>query len=796
MKKLLIIAMPIILVVCGLPVFAILAIVTLSSQAAADCRVDSYAADPVSAVAAIDGPVGPPVKGKVTMATANIPARVGLSGFRRSMPKVLSTRPDFVALQEVGQRSLRQIEAAAPGYSAYRDPDPDTTPGGHGQSMNNVVLWDNTTWRKAAAGRVKIVEDDRGYLGKAFIWDRFATWVMLERKSDGAVVSAISVHHMTNPKKYPRQHGNPPLTRAQQYGQGMDTLIALTDQLAEHGPVLAAGDMNSHASYTNLSWSAAAKMNAAGYQWAHHSIDFVFFPRAQDVRLIKSWTGTMTSDHQWVAARLDMNGAGPTTPKAGTTSRSRSDTSRAPEPARAVSTAESPASADETLTRLMKLRLRPEYPTLTAEQARNTVTIAQVARDLGVSRRGLQIATATAIQESKLVNLAGGDRDSIGLFQQRPSTGWGTPAQVRDPVLATRAFYGRADHTNNTGLLDIDGWQDLPLTQAAQRVQRSGFPNAYAQWETVAADIADLLGGDLPAMPSSDEDCAPPTTCPDTGLPVEKGLTPDALLVLRAVDARFGRHTYYGLGERPANPSSDHATGRAIDVIIDDWQNPSGTKHGDQIAEWIKANAGDLGVTYVIWRAKIWSVARDSEGWRAYTHPSGQSNATLDHMDHVHVSVAGNTGTMDCGAASGEVVYPIPAAFIGNDARNWHATGPYWSRWHTGTDFGAPCGTPVYAAHAGTIQIDTTQGWAGPWLVKVSTGATSLTTWYAHMQHLDVSRGQKVTPGQQIGQVGDRGNSAGCHLHFEVHTKNGSIYGPDNTNPSTWLAENAGHRKD
>lgn len=442
---------------------------------------------------------------------------------------------------------------------------------------------------------------------------------------------------------------------------------------------------------------------------------------------------------------------------------------------------------------LMQLRFAKGYPTLTAEQATNAMTIVRVTRDLGVSRRGLQIAIATSIQESKLVNVAGGDRDSIGLFQQRPSTGWGTPAQIRDPVLATKAFYGRADHTNNTGLLDIDGWEKLPLTQAAQQVQRSGFPNAYAQWEPVATDIADLLGGDLPAGATSSE-CVP-TSCPDTGAAAEKGLTPDALLVLRSIDARFGSHTYHGVGERPANVDSDHATGRAVDIMIDAWQQSTGVEHGTQIAEWVRANAEDLGVTYVIWRAKIWSVARNSEGWRAYTHPSGQSNPTLAHMDHVHVSVVGTSGTLDCGAASGEVVYPVPAAYIGNDARNWHANGSHWNTWHTGTDFGAPCGTAVYAAHVGTIEIDTTQGWAGPWLVKVTTGGNSLATWYAHMQRVEVSRGQKVRPGQKIGQVGDRGNSAGCHLHFEVHLKNGSIYGPDNTNPSTWLAQNAGRDK-
>ena len=101
--------------------------------------------------------------------------------------------------------------------------------------------------------------------------------------------------------------------------------------------------------------------------------------------------------------------------------------------------------------------------------------------------------------------------------------------------------------------------------------------------------------------------------------------------------------------------------------------------------------------------------------------------------------------------------------------KNWHDTGPYWTNWHTGTDFSAPCDTTVYATHAGTIEIDTSQSWAGPQLVKVTTGAGSLTTWYAHMQKLDVSPGQQVRAGQQLGESGARGNATGCHLHFAVN---------------------------
>jgi murein DD-endopeptidase MepM/ murein hydrolase activator NlpD len=140
---------------------------------------------------------------------------------------------------------------------------------------------------------------------------------------------------------------------------------------------------------------------------------------------------------------------------------------------------------------------------------------------------------------------------------------------------------------------------------------------------------------------------------------------------------------------------------------------------------------------------------------------------------------------------SGGVVYPVPAAFIGTDAHNWGGNGGRWSRWHTGTDFSVPCGTPVIAATAGTVEIETGEAWAGTWLVKVVTGPDSVTTWYAHMQSLDVRPGQRVGAGQQLGEAGARGNATGCHLHFEVHLHDGTIYGPDNVNPSQWLAQNA-----
>jgi len=143
-------------------------------------------------------------------------------------------------------------------------------------------------------------------------------------------------------------------------------------------------------------------------------------------------------------------------------------------------------------------------------------------------------------------------------------------------------------------------------------------------------------------------------------------------------------------------------------------------------------------------------------------------------------------------AATGAVVYPVPANLAGWNLNNWGGHGAQWSDWHMGTDFSVPCGTPVLAAHAGTIEIDTSQSWAGRWLVKVTMGPGQLTTWYAHMQKVLVSPGELVQPGQQIGEVGAEGNATGCHLHFEVHLKGGSIYGPDNVDPTPWLAANVG----
>ncbi len=126
---------------------------------------------------------------------------------------------------------------------------------------------------------------------------------------------------------------------------------------------------------------------------------------------------------------------------------------------------------------------------LTAEMRANAAIIVQVGRDLGVPDYGIIIALATAMQESSLRNINWGDRDSVGLFQQRPSSGWGSIEQLTTPTYAARLFYGGPSNPNvgrTRGLLDISGWQSLSVTRAAQAVQISAYPDAYAKWESSA----------------------------------------------------------------------------------------------------------------------------------------------------------------------------------------------------------------------------------------------------------------------------------------------------------------------
>ncbi len=309
---------------------------------------------------------------------------------------------------------------------------------------------------------------------------------------------------------------------------------------------------------------------------------------------------------------------------------------------------------------------------LTEPQLRNAATIVAVGTQMRVPQQGIVVALAAAHQESGFLNYAndgrggdlrpdqagiassqelpheavGSDHGSLGVFQQQWPW-WGSMSELMDPATSATKFYTR--------LIAVPGWATMPVTRAAQAVQHSAYPDAYADDEALAKNL--LVGSGL----------------------------------------------------------------------------------------------SDASVSTTAW-----------------TGSGGESLCNL-------------TDVVD-----GPIVMPLAASANFADLHNYGSSGGHWARGHTGTDLSAPCGTPVRAAMAGTVVVETDQAWAGTWLVEVSTGRGRLTTWYAHMQALDVSDGELVRVGQQIGEVGDRGNSTGCHLHFEVHPRGGTIY-QDGVDPSDWL---------
>ncbi|MDP9445001.1 MAG: hypothetical protein M3P83_11885 [Actinomycetota bacterium] len=271
------------------------------------------------------------------------------------------------------------------------------------------------------------------------------------------------------------------------------------------------------------------------------------------------------------------------------------------------------------------------------EQAGNAALIAGVAVRRGLPARAVTIALAAAYQESQLRNLRYGDRDSLGLFQQRPSQGWGTKRQVLDPRYAAGRFYD--------ALAEVEGYRNLRVTAAAQRVQRSGFGDAYAGHETDARVVASALTGysrsafacvvrhgDAPAQPEG-----------------PSGLTPRARSVLDDLRQTFGELQVGGF--RPGGVSSGHMEGsahydaRAVDVFFRP-VTAENRRRGWAVAHYLVARAARLGVQTVIFDDRIWqSDGRSDTGWRDYRAPSRSGDpAVLEHRDHVHVDVVGARG--------------------------------------------------------------------------------------------------------------------------------------------------------
>ena len=230
----------------------------------------------------------------------------------------------------------------------------------------------------------------------------------------------------------------------------------------------------------------------------------------------------------------------------------------------------------------LPLPLRSEYctaqtsgeVTLTLDQMANAATISAVGIRRGVPERAVAVALATAMQESKLTNLDGGDRDSIGLFQQRPSQGWGTPTQIADPRYAAGRFY--------SALLRVQDWQRLSITTAAQAVQHSAVPSGYAKWASDATILASALMGDKSAAVA----CNVSTTPTTRGPRALSGLTN---ILKRDWGTEASVHT--------ETPDS---------LVLD----VSGAQAGWQYAHWLVAHASDSGVERVQFGNFAWTAAK------------------------------------------------------------------------------------------------------------------------------------------------------------------------------------------
>ncbi|WP_225632255.1 heavy metal transporter [Streptomyces solaniscabiei] len=262
----------------------------------------------------------------------------------------------------------------------------------------------------------------------------------------------------------------------------------------------------------------------------------------------------------------------------------------------------------------------------TPEQAVNAATITAVGTARDLPERAVTIALATALQESALRNIDYGDRDSLGLFQQRPSQGWGTPKEIMDPAYSAGMFY---DH-----LVEVPGYTRLPLTVAAQRVQRSGFPDAYAKHEPDATLLAAALTGRSAAT----------LTC--EGRPgAHRAEGPEAVRaalvrdfgrdVLQPAGAEVGTSTEPGPTASPgARGGSD---GRTVTLPVGGGHG-SGTdrsaeRRGWQLAHWAVANASALRIERVTYAGRQWTAGNTDSKWyatgKAGTHGAEQGTGSV-----------------------------------------------------------------------------------------------------------------------------------------------------------------------
>lgn len=262
--------------------------------------------------------------------------------------------------------------------------------------------------------------------------------------------------------------------------------------------------------------------------------------------------------------------------------------------------------------------------TLTPDQAQNAALIANIAVTRGLPDHAATVAIATAMQESRLTNLDYGDLDSLGLFQQRPSQGWGTAEQVSDMTYATNIFY---DH-----LLQVPDWETIPVEDAAQEVQRSGYPELYAAWDAMARAWASGLTGER----SAGVTCAlePATSSDADGLVAAIGGTlPNVNVSVVPPNGKTGTN----------NGAATNTASTTLTITLPDGLSADNrTRLCWQTAGWLVTHARQYGIAHCTRTAWI-GTAKPAHG-SAPKPPSRPSPSRLRDVTYTAVATTNPTG--------------------------------------------------------------------------------------------------------------------------------------------------------
>lgn len=228
---------------------------------------------------------------------------------------------------------------------------------------------------------------------------------------------------------------------------------------------------------------------------------------------------------------------------------------------------------------------------LDTDQAGIAATIAGIAVRHRLPQRAITIALAAALQESQLQNLDYGDRDSVGVFQQRPSQGWGTTAEIEDPVYATTRFFA--------ALVKVPGYTKMPVDQAAQDVQHSADGYAYEQWVGIATQLTGYFTGTIPAQVS----------CWYT--PAGQGVQADLAGALKQLTQTFGPQGKDAVLVRMTTDRSGKKKKERTTAVVHVQRDGAWT-----VAAWLVAHAQQYGISQIRYAGYVWNAANGSMGWQ------------------------------------------------------------------------------------------------------------------------------------------------------------------------------------